>query len=112
MTAITRRTLLAAASTVGVRALAGANDHIRFGLIGCGNAGQMAAPAFLSDPGVHCAAVCDVDSSRCSQMATVVERLRGERPAEWSDFRRILDRKDIDALVVCTPDHWHALMTV
>ena len=53
-------------------------------------------------------ALCDVDSSRLDMAATVV----GGKPRLYKDFRRLLEQKDIDAVVIASPDHWHALMTI
>ena len=53
-------------------------------------------------------ALCDVDSSRLDMAATVV----GGRPRLFKDFRRLLELKDLDAVVIASPDHWHALMTI
>ena len=53
-------------------------------------------------------ALCDVDSSRLDLAATAV----GGRPRLYKDFRRLLEQKDIDAVVIASPDHWHALMTI
>lgn len=54
------------------------------------------------------AALCDVDSSRLDMAATVV----GGKPRLYKDFRRLLEQKDLDAVVIASPDHWHALMTI
>jgi predicted dehydrogenase len=55
--------------------------------------------------------VCDVDSTRLAEAAAMVEKTRPGVVAE-KDYRKILDRKDIDAVVITTPDHWHARMTI
>src|SRR5690606_11357478 len=55
------------------------------------------------------AAVCDVDARHLSQAAAEAEKRQGTRPAEIKDFRKVMERKDIDVVIIATPDHWHAL---
>lgn len=88
----------------------GANERIVTGHIGVGGQGGGNLGAFLklASP----AAVCDVDKKR---LATAVVRVEKEtkKPCEgFGDYRKLLDRKDIDAVVISTPDHWHALTTI
>src|SRR5918999_3343295 len=106
----TRRGFLkaAAASPVGASALAqspsarvlGANDTVRIGLIGCGGMGGFDLLAFQKTPGVKAVALCDVDQTRLQKTA---EKAGGEVET-YSDFRRLIDRKDIDAGVIAPPD--------
>ncbi|UCH33138.1 MAG: Gfo/Idh/MocA family oxidoreductase [Armatimonadota bacterium] len=86
----------------------GANDRIVMGLIGCGGQGVANMSFFLGNPDVEFAAVCDVDKERAAQTADGA----GEKVTAYSDFRELLERKDIDAVIVATPDHWHALPTI
>src|SRR5262245_54855450 len=90
----------------------GANDKIRIGLIGSGARGRDVLGVFLSNKEVDCPVVCDVDDLMLARAAAEVEDKRGQTPATVKDFRRVLDRKDIDCVLVATPDHWHALPTV
>ena len=85
----------------------GANDRIVMGLIGCGGRGQEVMGHFL-DLGVIFRAVCDPDESR---MAEAQQHTRG-KAKPMRDFRQLLEQKDIDAVIVATPDHWHALPTI
>ena len=78
------------------------------GLIGCGGMGN-ADLGWHMDHKVPIAAVCDVDSQHAGQTADRVEKKQGHRPAIFGDFRKLLERKDIDAVIIATPDHWHAL---
>ncbi|HEV2472808.1 MAG TPA: Gfo/Idh/MocA family oxidoreductase [Chthonomonadales bacterium] len=86
-----------------------ANDKVVLGLIGCGGQGPYNMRKLLSKPEVEFAALCDVDETHLPQSVHDVQKLRGKTPATYKDFRRILDRKDIDGVVIGTPDHWHAL---
>ena len=90
----------------------GANDKVRIGLIGCGGMGQGDLACFFLNPEVECAVVCDVDDARIAKGIEICEGKRGRRPDTVKDFRRVLDRKDVDAVLIATPDHWHALPAV
>ncbi len=85
----------------------GANDRIRTGHIGVGKQGTGNLERLLS----HAVAVCDVDARRLASAAKLVEQKNGACQT-YSDFRRLLDRQDIDAVVISTPDHWHAIPTI
>jgi len=89
-----------------------ANDKIRIGLIGCGGMGQGDLNCFFLNPEVECAVVCDVDDARLAKGVEICESKRGKKPDTVKDFRRVLDRKDVDAVLIATPDHWHALPAV
>ncbi len=90
----------------------GANRKIVVGLIGCGGMGCGDLDAFLKNDDVDCAVVCDVDDGQIAKAVKLVSERRKRTPDTVKDFRRILDRKDVDAVIVATPDHWHALPTV
>jgi predicted dehydrogenase len=91
----------------------GANDRIRIGLIGCGGQGRADLAAALRVKNVECTAVCDVDDSQAARAANMVEVAANQKPGFTTrDFRRLLDLKDLDAVVIGTPDHWHALPTI
>jgi predicted dehydrogenase len=90
----------------------GANDRIRIGIIGCGGMGQGDLECFFLNPEVDCAVVCDVDDAHIAKGVEICEKRRNKKPDAEKDFRRVLDRKDIDAVLIATPDHWHALPAV
>ena len=111
---------VAATTTVGAKAATilsesrgvSPNDKIHVGLIGCGGMGRYNLIDFLRVEEVECLALADVDTEQSQETAeTVVER-RQRRPDTYQDFRRLLDRDDIDVVIVATPDHWHALPTI
>ncbi|MCA9227293.1 MAG: Gfo/Idh/MocA family oxidoreductase, partial [Planctomycetales bacterium] len=81
-----------------------ANDRIRVGLIGCGGRGRGVAAGFAGLKEVEVAAVCDPDSGH----AASTSQLLPNKPPVQADMRRLLDDKSIDAVIVATPDHWHA----
>ena len=110
----TRRTFLTTASglVVGARLAAsgvqGANDRIRIGVIGTGGRARGLMNLLTKLPGNEMVAVCDVYEPRLLLAAEIA----GTTATKVDDYRRILDRNDIDAVVVGTPDHWHKAITL
>jgi len=91
----------------------GANDRIRVALVGCGGMGRGDLKDFLRIKDTECVALCDVDDEQSQKTLKATEEQTSQRPAlVTKDFRRVLDLKDLDAVIVATPDHWHALPTV
>ena len=90
----------------------GANEQVRVGLIGCGGISLVDLKTFFLNAEVQCPVVCDVDDARIAQAVETVEAERGNKPDTVKDFRRVIDRGDVDVVLVATPDHWHALPTV
>ena len=88
------------------------SDQIVLGMIGVGVQGMSRLREFLAHPDTRIAAICDVDSAHAERAAALVEKTRGQKPNVFGDFRRVLEDREIDAVVVVTPDHWHALPTV
>lgn len=91
----------------------GANDRIRVALIGCGGMGRGDLRDFLRVKNVTCVGLCDVDDEQTAKAAKVAED--GGSPAPritTRDFRRLLDDRELEAVIIGTPDHWHALPTV
>jgi predicted dehydrogenase len=88
------------------------SDKVRIGMIGCGGISTADSNAFLAHPESEIVAVCDVDDAKLAKTAARLEKLRGKSPSLVKDYRRIIERKDIDVCIVCTPDHWHALPTI
>ena len=87
---------------------AGANERVRVGVIGCGQRGRFVAERVAQVANVQIVAACDVNQRKHGLLQSAIGR-----PCEtFSDFRQILDRTDIDAVIVATPDHWHAIPTV
>jgi len=100
-----------------------ANDKIVFGAIGLRNMGFSNIKSFLKNPNVECAAICDIDDEILNNRASDIEKINqdkisnGEKvtitkPALYKDFRKMLEDKSIDAVIIGTPDHWHCLQMV
>ncbi len=102
---VSRRTML----STGVL---GANERIRVALVGSGGMGRGNIRTFLQHKDTVCPLVCDVDDAQIARGIKEVEKARKKKPESVKDFRRVMDRKDIDAVCVATPDHWHALPTI
>src|SRR5215472_7310904 len=90
----------------------GPSEKIRLGLIGCGGMGRGDLECFFLNPEVACPIICGVDDAMLAKAAEICEKKRSKKPDTVKDFRRVLDRKDVDIVLVATPDHWHALPTV
>ncbi len=101
---------LAVPTIIPARAF-GANERIVTGHIGVGGQGTINLKAFLAQSDASPAILCDVDAKRLGVAARILEGKKVKLDAV-GDFRRVLDRKDVDAVVISTPDHWHAIPTV
>jgi len=96
----------------GTVAKAAPNERVSIAAIGVRGQGKELATSLAGLPDVDLVTVCDVDESLLPVASRAVEAIQGRAP-EWEhDFRRVLDDPRIDAVVIATPDHWHALMTI
>jgi len=122
---LTRRRFLqttgaaAAGAGLGVMGLAGkaravsANEKIVVAHIGVGGMGNGHLGWFAGFPDVEIAALCDVDQTRLEGTLARLTELRPDTKTDcYGDFRRVLERGDIDAVTCATPDHWHALISI
>lgn len=110
----TTMTAAAAASLVqgGPVAKRPASERIRVGCIGGGGRAGQLVRTFSESPQAEVAAVADIDPARLGPAVAAAEAIQGTRPRAEADFRRILDDPAIDAVVIGTPDHWHAIPTI
>src|SRR5688500_15811316 len=107
----------AAGLAVGLNAksyasIVGANDRINLAVIGIRNQGSLHIESFckLKDShNVRISTLCDVDEALFDSRMKTVAEMSGEKPKTKWDLRRVLDDKDIDAVSIVTPNHWHAL---
>ncbi|HLP71638.1 MAG TPA: Gfo/Idh/MocA family oxidoreductase, partial [Bacteroidales bacterium] len=89
------------------------SDRMNVGLIGCNGMGFSDLSEFLNNPNVKCLALCDIDESVLNRRAADVEKKTGAKPANlYKDWRKLIDNKDINLVIVGTPDHWHCLQMV
>lgn len=86
-----------------------ANDKIVVGCIGVGGMGSNNLRGFMNQPDVEVAAVCDVDADMLGKAIVDVKNKYGRKPQAFTDFRGLLEMKELDAVMIATPDHWHAL---
>ena len=117
--AVSRRVFLGAAAGLAtvihrpLRAQPSApSDRIRLAVIGVGGMGTGRLKEFLAHPDVSIAAICDVDRRHRDAAIALVETAKGYRPDGAGDFRRVVTRKDVNAVAIQTPDHWHAITAV
>ena len=96
------------AAALSYSRIRGANERVQMGYIGVGNRGDQVHQAFLEFGDAQTAAVCDL---REDYMDLAVQKSRAT-PKKYKDYRKLLEAKDVDAVVIATPDHWHALMFI
>jgi len=98
----------------GLRGQNAPSKKITVGVVGCGNISDSHFPPLLGSPeSIRVLAVCDVDQERRNDSAEQVNRTYGNRDCKaYADFRELNRRADLDAVFICTPDHWHALIAI
>ncbi len=93
-------------------ARAQASNRVRVGIVGAGGRAASLIESFARNPQAEIVSIADLDANRLPGGLDLAERHQGKRPLGVSDFRRLIDDPSIDALVVGTPDHWHAIPTI
>jgi predicted dehydrogenase len=106
-----RRYFLGSAVAAGV-ALASPNDTVRVACVGFRGRGKDHIKAYLAMPNVEIAALCDIDESILNAQVSAIEKAKGRKPAAYTDFRKLLEDKTIDAVSIATPNHNHTLQTI
>jgi predicted dehydrogenase len=105
--------LVVPASALGLQGTTAPSERIVMGSIGTGGMGRGNTNTFMNQPDVQLVAVCDVDTNHRNQARDLVNNKYGNKDcAAYNDFRELLARKDIDAVMIATPDHWHALCSI
>jgi predicted dehydrogenase len=91
-----------------------ANEKVRVALIGCGGMGRYNLSDFIRIPDFEVVGLCDVDPGHIAEGMNVLKK--GNRPTDKvkteKDFRKVIDRKDLDAVIIGTPDHWHSYILI
>jgi len=100
------------ARSLGLQDKVAPSERITVGVIGTGGRGVGLINMFLNERDVEILAVCDVDARHLQNGLQAVQKRAGKECATYRDFRQLLERKDIDAVVVATPDHWHGLISI
>ncbi|MBM3735599.1 MAG: Gfo/Idh/MocA family oxidoreductase [Acidobacteria bacterium] len=103
---MTRRQFASLTTAASYNRILGANDRVRMGFIGLGNRGDQVHDAFLEHGDSQTTAICDL---REDYLDLAQKKSRGT-PLRVIDYRRVLDSRDVDAVAIATPDHWHAIM--
>src|SRR6185369_4174788 len=120
MSPLTRRSFLKKSALVTATAafsarswsqVRGANSDIRLAIAGLNGRGKELARDFRAIPGVRVVALCDVDTALLDRELAVA-RAAGTSPDTVVDFRELLPRRDIDAIAISSPNHWHALQSI
>ena len=88
------------------------NDRIQVGLIGCKGMGFANLLSILKNSEVEVVALCDVDENVLQEKTSELEKAKIKKPKWYSDYRKMLDDKDVDIVIIATPDHWHCLQLV
>jgi predicted dehydrogenase len=86
----------------------GSNKVVNIAIVGCNGRGASMAGTFASQPDTFIKYICDVDDKSLAKGIKAVQKITGKEPIGIKDFRKILDDKDLHALYIATPDHWHA----
>lgn len=101
-----RRSLIrgaAAMSAASYMRVLGANDRVQLGLIGCGDRGEYVMTVFQNSKQVDVNAVCDIYGAKIDKVQQKATTAKG-----FNDHRKLLEAKNVDAVLIATPDHWHA----
>src|SRR5262245_44594450 len=114
MSKLTRRdftkieTAASVSTALGSGRVLGAHDGIRLGCIAIGNRADQVLDGFLAHKDAEVVAVCDIHQPYMDFASKKI----GGSPRQFKDYRRLLEMKDVDAVVIATPDHWHALQMI
>lgn len=114
MSSTTRRTFVQAS---GLTALAasrvwGSNDRINVAIVGVGGRGQAHIKGYAKQPSAHIYALCDVDQTNLERSQAHAKQLTGETPKGYKDMRDVFANKEVNAVSMPLPNHWHALATI
>ena len=103
---------IAARTAFAPKAFAGPNDRVRVACVGVRGQGKSHIAAYSKMDNVEIAAVCDIDESILNARLEEIEKTSGKRPVGYTDLRKLLEDKSIDAVSIATPNHQHALQTI
>ena len=89
-----------------------ASERVRIGCVGTGGRAFSLVNTFSRNKNCEVVALADIDPGKFGQAVAAVEKNQGTKPQTFGDFRKLIDDKSLDAIVVGTPDHWHAIPTI
>src|SRR5262249_27428793 len=89
----------------------GANEKVRLALIGARNQGRYVAKNAITDGG-EIQTICDLDDTVLQKVGAEIREVQNRQPSSVKDFRRMLDDKEVEAVIIATPDHWHAIIMI
>ena len=108
VTALSAGGILSGFSARSYNRILGSNEKIRISVMGVNSRGKALAETYASQPNCDVVHICDVDRRAMEKCIASVTEIQKLQPKGLSDFRRSLESKDIDGMVIATPDHWHA----
>src|SRR5437764_7780292 len=106
-----RRSFLLAGGAV-IATQAAPADQIQLGVIGSGGRGTFVMTVFQKDPALRVAAICDVYEPNLENAASIASKTPGTRPKIYRNYKDLLADKDVQAVLIATPEHWHAQMVL
>jgi len=113
MSKLTRRTFFQGATlAASATQVMGANDRVQVGVVGIGGRGRAHVNRWLSITDSTVAALCDVNQAARERGQALVEKAGDPKAREFTDLRKMYEDKDVDAVSIATPNHWHALATI
>ena len=106
-----RSFLLASASALAAHAVP-PSDQVTLGVIGSGSRGTFVMGVFQKDPALRVAAICDVYEPNLENAASVASKVPGTQPKQYRNYKELLADKDVQAVLIATPEHWHYQMVL
>jgi predicted dehydrogenase len=100
------------ASAASMKKVLGANDRIRIAVVGINGRGWNHVEGFKSLPGVEVAYFCDADENVIHRRLAECDKIGLAKPQTYTDFRKLIEDKNVDAVSIATPNHWHSLMGI
>ena len=90
----------------------GANEKVNVALIGCGGRASYVLPTMIQEAGANCVCLCDLNDARLAKMKELVGGCQTNVPRLEKDHFKVMEAKDVDAVVIATPDNWHAPLSI
>jgi len=90
----------------------GANERVNVAIIGCGGRGRFVMRVMIEEAGANCVCLCDLSDERLEQMWEFIQPVQSNKPRFEKDYLKVLAAPDVDAVVIATPDNWHAPLTI